>query len=67
MSDDGIRPSTPLALRVARARREAGLSKMALTERIGVRLFMVDRYEAGSPIPEDQLEATARATGHSVE
>jgi hypothetical protein len=51
---------------VARARQDAGLSKMALAERIGVRLFVIDRYEAGSPIPPDHLVAIAEATGHSV-
>ncbi len=61
MSDDDGRTLTT-AQRVTRARQDAGLSKMALAERIGVRLFVIDRYEAGSPIPPHHLEAIAEAT-----
>ena len=67
MSEDGDRPNGSPAQRVARARQGSGLSRMALAERIGVRLFVIDRYEAGGTIPAAHLEAIAEATGHSLE
>ena len=67
MSEDGDRPSASLAQRVARARQDAGLSKLGLAERIGVRLSVIDRYEAGSTIPSAHLEAIAEVTSHSLE
>lgn len=55
-----------VAERIAAARQAAGLSKGALGARIGVRLWLVDRFEAGvAQPPEDVVERIAEATGTS--
>lgn len=55
-----------VAERIAEARRAAGLSKGALGARVGIRLWLVDRIEAGSATPPEELvEQIAEATGRS--
>ena len=56
-----------VAERIAAARQAAGLSKGALGARVGVRLWLVDRIEAGvAQPPDDVVERIAEATGKSV-
>ena len=45
------------AQRILAARQAAGLSKGALAERLGVRLWAIDRIEAGRVEPSDDLLA----------
>ena len=53
---------------LARARREAELTQRELADRLGVRLWMVDEWEAGKKaIPSDQLDPIATALGTSTE
>ena len=55
-----------VAERIATARQTAHLSKGALAARVGVRLWLVDRIEAGVATPPDELvERIAEATGRS--
>src|SRR3712207_9212370 len=50
--------------RIAQARREAGLTQMALAERLRVRLWLVDQYETGGrDVPLDRLEGISEAPG----
>src|SRR3712207_315550 len=50
--------------RIAQARRDAGLTQMALAERLRVRLWLIDQYETGGKeVPLDRLEAISEATG----
>jgi transcriptional regulator with XRE-family HTH domain len=51
---------------IRRARRESGLSREALAERIGVPPAWVVRYEDGEQIPSRHLELIAVATGKPV-
>lgn len=55
-----------VAEHIATARQTAGLSKGALAARVGVRLWLIDRIEAGVATPPDELvEGIAEATGRS--
>jgi transcriptional regulator with XRE-family HTH domain len=51
---------------IRRARRESGLSREALAERIGVPPAALDRYEEGALISSRHLELIAVATGKPV-
>jgi transcriptional regulator with XRE-family HTH domain len=51
---------------IRRARRESGLSREALAERIGVPPAALDRYEEGGQISSRHLELIAVATGKPV-
>lgn len=51
---------------IRRARRECGLSREALAERIGVAPAELQRYEEGDEIPTRRLELIAVATGKPV-
>jgi transcriptional regulator with XRE-family HTH domain len=51
---------------IRRARRESGLSREVLAERIGVPPAELDRYEDGGPISSRRLELIAVATGKPV-
>jgi transcriptional regulator with XRE-family HTH domain len=53
--------------RIARARRELGLTQAALADQIGTSLGILDRYETGEADPEPVLERIAAATGKSVQ
>jgi transcriptional regulator with XRE-family HTH domain len=53
--------------RIARARRELGLTQAALADRIGTSLGILNRYETGGADPEPVLERIAAATGKSVQ
>jgi transcriptional regulator with XRE-family HTH domain len=53
--------------RIARARRELGLTQAALADRIGTSLGILNRYETGQTAPEPVLERVATATGKSVQ
>lgn len=49
---------------VARARRAAGLTQRGLADKLDVRLWMVDEWEAGGrPIPREQFAQIASAIG----
>src|SRR5688572_24858729 len=48
--------------RIAEARRETGLTQTELARRIGVPLYVVERYEAGDAAASEHLEAIARIT-----
>ena len=53
-----------LGAQLAQARREAGLTQRELADRLAVRLWMVDQWEAGAkPVPEDKLELITAAIG----
>ncbi len=55
-----------VAASIATAHQTTGLSKGALAARVGVRLWLVDRIEAGVATPPDELvERIAEATGRS--
>jgi transcriptional regulator with XRE-family HTH domain len=51
---------------IRRARRESGLSREALAERIGIPPAALDRYEGGGEISSRHLELIAVATGKPV-
>jgi transcriptional regulator with XRE-family HTH domain len=53
--------------RIARARRELGLTQAALADQIGTPLGILDRYETGEADPEPVLERIAAVTGKSVQ
>jgi len=49
---------------LARGRRKAGLTQRELADRLGVRLWLVEQWEAGAkPVPHDQVELVAAAIG----
>jgi len=53
--------------RIARARRDAGLTQRALADLIGVRLWVVDRWESGAgAVPPEQLDTVATATHRTL-
>ena len=55
-----------LGSRIARARRDAGLTQRALADLVGVRLWVVDQWESGArPVPADQVDIIARATNRA--
>ncbi|HZT14882.1 MAG TPA: DivIVA domain-containing protein [Gaiellaceae bacterium] len=57
---------TTLGAEIARARRAAGMTQRELADKLDVRLWMVDEWEAGAkPIASDQLEHIAAAVGTS--
>jgi transcriptional regulator with XRE-family HTH domain len=59
---------TTFARALARARRAAGISQAALSERSGVRLDNIRAYERGLGMPRvDRAVALARALGVAVE
>lgn len=56
--------STLLGTELARARRQAGLTQRELADRLGVRLWMVEQWEAGAkPIPQETGGLIAAAIG----
>lgn len=71
MSDEthgDLDPDPAISGRIAAARRGAGLTQRALADRVGVRLWLVDRWESGaSTISADHAKELADATGVSVE
>lgn len=49
--------------RIAQARRDAALTQRALADLVGVRLWVVDRWESGTrAVSTEQLESVAKAT-----
>src|SRR5579884_277210 len=57
---------TALGAEIARARRAAGMTQRELADKLDVRLWMVDEWEAGAKsIAPDQLEQIAAAVGTS--
>ena len=63
-SDASAPRSKLLGAELAHARREAGLTQRELADRVGVRLWMVDQWEAGAKaIPHDTLERISEAIG----
>jgi len=57
-------PLAAVGVAIARARRAAGLTQRELADKLDVRLWMVDEWEAGAkPIAPDQLEQIAAAVG----
>ena len=55
-----------VAERIAEARQTAALSKGALAGQVGIRLWLIDRIEAGiATPPEELIERIAEATGRS--
>ena len=58
---------TGVGARIARARRDAGLTQRALADLVGVRLWVVDRWESGAgAVPPEQLDTVATATNRTL-
>jgi transcriptional regulator with XRE-family HTH domain len=56
-----------IGARIARARRDAGLTQRALADLVGVRLWVVDRWESGSrSVSGEQLAQVATATNRTL-
>ena len=54
--------------RIAQARRDAALTQRALADLVGVRLWVVDRWEAGTrAVSSEQLEIVAKATKRTLQ
>jgi len=59
---------TGVGARIALARRSAGLTQRALADLVGVRLWVVDRWESGAgTVPLDQLDVVATATHRTLQ
>ncbi len=56
----------PLADRIRRARRDAGLTQQALADRLGVSLRAVQAWEAGAEPQLAKRAALARVTGKPI-
>jgi HTH-type transcriptional regulator, cell division transcriptional repressor len=59
---------TGVGSRIALARRAAGLTQRALADLVGVRLWVVDRWESGAgAVPPEQLDVVATATHRTLQ
>jgi transcriptional regulator with XRE-family HTH domain len=60
------RDSVDLGRRIREARRGAGLTQTALAEKLGLRLWHVERFESGNVPKEDELGKIAAAVGRPL-